>query len=58
MLLGSDPVLDSEWFAKYNAAAPATCGLAMLVPLLVLHFPPFQVDKIQTPGAIMSTQRV
>jgi hypothetical protein len=38
-----------------RAAAPATCGDAMLVPEIVLYPPPGHVDRMQTPGAAMST---
>lgn len=39
----------------YRAAAPATCGLAMDVPEIVLYPPPRHVDSTHTPGAAMST---
>src|SRR4029079_11790659 len=35
----------------HSAAVPLTCGVAMLVPLMVLKPPPFQVDRMHTPGA-------
>ncbi|PYR04847.1 MAG: hypothetical protein DMG00_22620 [Acidobacteria bacterium] len=38
-------------FAMHSAAAPATCGDAMLVPEMVLYPPPFHVDRMHTPGA-------
>ena len=41
--------------AAINATTPATCGVAMLVPLLVLYVPPGQVDCTKTPGATTST---
>src|SRR5829696_802732 len=42
-------------FALYSAAAPVTCGVAIDVPLIVLYPPPFQVDRMHTPGAMRST---
>jgi hypothetical protein len=44
------PLLD-----RYSATAPATCGLDMDVPLIVLYPPPFQVERMHTPGAVRST---
>ena len=41
--------------AAINATTPATCGVAMLVPLLVLYVPPGHVDCTKTPGATTST---
>jgi hypothetical protein len=38
-----------------SAATPLTCGVAMLVPLMVLYPPPAQVELIDTPGAVTST---
>ena len=42
---------------KYTAAAPATCGDAIEVPLIVLvdAEPVFHVDVIEAPGAKIST---
>src|SRR5262245_13018005 len=37
--------------SSHKAATPATCGHAMLVPLIVLRPPPTQADLISTPGA-------
>ena len=45
----------SGYIDMYKAAAPATCGEAMEVPLILLYPPSFQVDRMQTPGAMMST---
>jgi hypothetical protein len=42
-------------FATYKAAAPATCGLAMLVPLLIAVPPPRPRERIDVPGAITVT---
>lgn len=39
----------------YEAAAPATWGAAIDVPLMVLYPPPIQVERMQTPGAARST---
>ena len=36
-------------------AAPATCGAAMLVPLIVFVPPSFQSERMCTPGAVTST---
>src|SRR5215207_1467157 len=43
---------------RYSAAAPATCGEAIDVPLIVLVALslPIQAEVIATPGASMSTQ--
>ena len=38
----------------YSAAAPAACGEAMLVPLMVLYPPSFHVERMHTPGAAIS----
>ena len=38
-----------------SAAAPATCGDAIEVPLIVFVRPPVQVDVMPEPGAKMST---
>src|SRR5262249_13196700 len=35
----------------HNAATPATCGVAMLVPLLEAQPPPAAADTTSTPGA-------
>src|SRR5690606_36681063 len=45
--------------ARYSAAAPATCGVAIDVPLMVLESVslPIQADVMSLPGAKMSTQR-
>src|SRR4051794_13364523 len=42
---------------RYSAAAPATCGVAIEVPLrvLVARFPVFQAEVIPEPGANRST---
>src|SRR4029450_1085697 len=37
-------------FSAHNAATPATCGVAMLVPLIVVNPPPACADRISTPG--------
>lgn len=43
---------DHPGFAPSSrAAAPATCGAAMLVPLFTLDPPPTRADVIDTPGA-------
>src|SRR6266571_2706295 len=44
--------------SRYRAAAPATCGVAIDVPLIVFvdWSPLFQSDVVFTPGAKMSTQ--
>src|SRR5690349_17538695 len=46
------------WPARYNAAAPATCGAAIDVPLIVLVAvsPVPQADVMLMPGANTSTQ--
>src|SRR3989441_11045162 len=43
--------------SRYRAAAPATCGVAMDVPLMVLvaRSPVSQSDVVFTPGAKIST---
>ena len=43
--------------SRKSATAPATCGDAIEVPLIVLYeaFEEFQVLKIPEPGAAMST---
>ena len=49
----------SDGFAdSASAAAPATCGDAIEVPLMVLvaEFPPIQAEVMLLPGAKMSTQ--
>src|SRR6266508_754379 len=33
-----------------SAAVPVTWGVAMLVPEMVLYPPPFQVERMHTPG--------
>ena len=43
-------------FCNSKAATPATCGLAMEVPLMVLEPPLNQVDVMLEPGPKMSTQ--
>ena len=45
-------------FCKYNAATPTTCGVAMLVPLIVLVAVSlvFHDDVMLEPGAKISTQ--
>jgi hypothetical protein len=40
---------------KYNAAVPATCGVAIDVPLIVLVPPLSQSDVTSTPGALILT---
>jgi hypothetical protein len=62
---GVEPVLLSELaiddgeapgcVASYNAAAPATCGAAILVPLMVAYVLPLYVEYMLTPGAAKST---
>lgn len=49
----SDPVLNDGLFAKARAAAPATCGEAMLVPLIVTAAvgEVFHADVMEEPGA-------
>ena len=44
--------------SRYRAAAPATCGAAIDVPLsvAVAVFEVLQVDRMLTPGAKRSTQ--
>ena len=42
------------YFCKSNAAAPATWGTAMLVPLVKLYPPPNVVEFTKTPGATRS----
>ncbi len=44
--------------ARYSAAAPATCGVAIEVPLMVFSSEslPIQADVMLLPGAKMSTQ--
>ena len=52
------PALDGAMaLDRYAAAAPATCGHAMLVPLIVLvaSSSPIQADFTSEPGAKMST---
>src|SRR6476469_316861 len=44
------------WSARYRAAAPATCGVAIDVPLIVFVPPLSQSDVMFTPGAKMSVQ--
>src|SRR6266508_1394473 len=46
------------WAASHRAAPPATCGLAIDVPLMVLVAvsPVAQADVMPDPGAKMSTQ--
>src|SRR4051812_3877054 len=39
--------------SAHKAATPATCGVAMLVPLIVARPPPAFADVISTPGAEM-----
>src|SRR5829696_7298230 len=48
----------ARWPCRYNAAAPATCGEAMEVPLSarVAVDPPTHADFTSTPGANRSTQ--
>jgi len=41
----------SSIFWAHNAATPATCGVAMLVPLMEFSPPPGHADKMLTPGA-------
>src|SRR5262245_19323305 len=36
---------------RYSASAPATCGEAMDVPLMVVVLPFFEVESTLTPGA-------
>lgn len=36
-----------------SATAPATCGVAIDVPLMVLYDEPGQVERMLTPGAEM-----
>src|SRR3954447_25479200 len=43
------------WPARYNAAAPATCGEAIDVPLAVAVPPPRKSERIRSPGAKRST---
>ena len=38
-----------------SAAAPAACGAAMLVPLIVEYPPPRHAESMHTPGAAIST---
>src|SRR6516162_11372782 len=38
-------------FSAHKAAAPATCGVAMLVPLMATRPPPSLAEKTPTPGA-------
>ena len=40
---------------RYNAAAPATCGADIEVPLIVLEPLPSHHEVMPTPGARMST---
>ena len=42
------------FLAMSNAKHPATCGEAILVPLIVFSPPSFQVDRMSTPGAARS----
>src|SRR6266508_5486687 len=44
-----------DWFAaRTRAATPATCGAAMLVPLMLWYVPPVHVEYTATPGAVTS----
>jgi hypothetical protein len=49
---GVDPAL----LDRYAAAAPATCGAAIEVPLIICVVPPNRVDLIDEPGALISTR--
>src|SRR5207247_6993361 len=40
--------------ARTSAATPATCGAAMLVPLMLWYVPPVHVEYTETPGAVTS----
>jgi hypothetical protein len=58
IVLRSLPLME-PWRSRYRAAAPATCGAAIDVPLMV-ETPPCsigQVDLIKPPGAAMSGLR-
>jgi hypothetical protein len=44
-------VLALPYVALYSAATPATCGLAMELPLMVFVPPPIQVLVMLPPGA-------
>src|SRR5579859_2047210 len=40
-------------FSAHNAATPATCGVAILVPLILIRPPPSFAEEIWTPGPQM-----
>ena len=42
------------YFCNNMATAPVTCGAAILVPLVILYFPPSVVVFTKTPGATRS----
>lgn len=54
---GEEPTLPAGWVARYTAAAPATWGVAMLVPdrrLMAVSLV-YQAEVMEEPGAKMST---
>src|SRR5438552_13488896 len=48
-------LFENRWDPQARAAIPATCGQAMLVPLIVVVPPPSLSDRMFTPGAHRST---
>ena len=60
VLMSIDDQSGCNWLNK--AAAPATCGLAILVPVIMLKFSPpssgEKADKISVPGAARSGLRI
>ena len=47
--------VNSGWTDRIRAARPATCGVAMLVPLIAQYVLFLYVEAIETPGAATST---
>jgi len=46
--------MSSGFFCSINAAVPATCGAAKLVPLEILYSPLMSVVFMNAPGATRS----
>ena len=44
---------DAMTSSHQSAATPATCGQAMLVPLMLVNPPPFFADRMLTPGPLI-----
>ena len=44
------PAPEPRSFSAHRAATPATCGVAMLVPLISAYPPPGAAEKMSTPG--------